>query len=428
MFENRREIMQDVFLTYLPAQHFKTSRLTLNLIAPLRRETASANALLPAVMRRGTVRYPDMESLSAALDTLYGANIDYTVRKKGERQCVGFAAGFIDDAFTPHGEKLLEPVAELLGELLLEPVTQRGRFLSEYVNSEKANLIDAIRGLKNDKRDWADIRLMQEMCAGEPYSVLRLGDEETASRLNNQTLYTHGQALLSGSRVELIYCGSAEEKRVEDAVLAALAALPRGAQTELPPVERVQAPAQPRLVTETMDVTQGKLAMGYRCGSDDYPAMVLANLIFGGTSNSKLFLNVREKLSLCYYASSIAYIHKGLLLVASGIEFDKFEAAKDEIFAQLEAMKQGEISDEEFTAAKRCVASDLRSLTDSQGELEGFYLAQVLDGLDYGPMELAELVEDVTKEDIIQIAQSVECDMIYFLRGLDEEEADDGEP
>ena len=114
MFENRREIMQDVFLTYLPAQHFKTSRLTLNLIAPLRRETASANALLPAVMRRGTVRYPDMESLSAALDTLYGANIDYTVRKKGERQCVGFAAGFIDDAFTPHGEKLLEPVSAML--------------------------------------------------------------------------------------------------------------------------------------------------------------------------------------------------------------------------------------------------------------------------------------------------------------------------
>ena len=159
MFENRREIMQDVFLTYLPAQHFKTSRLTLNLIAPLRRETASANALLPAVMRRGTVRYPDMESLSAALDTLYGANIDYTVRKKGERQCVGFAAGFIDDAFTPHGEKLLEPVAELLGELLLEPVTQRGRFLSEYVDSEKANLIDAIRGLKNDKRDLSLIHI-----------------------------------------------------------------------------------------------------------------------------------------------------------------------------------------------------------------------------------------------------------------------------
>jgi len=115
MFENRREIMQDVFLTYLPAQHFKTSRLTLNLVTGLDRASASANALLPAVLRRGTVRCPDMESLSAALDTLYGANIDYTVRKKGERQCVGFAAGFIDDGFTPHGERLLEPVAQQLG-------------------------------------------------------------------------------------------------------------------------------------------------------------------------------------------------------------------------------------------------------------------------------------------------------------------------
>ncbi len=200
MFDNRREIMQDVFLTYLPAQRFKTSRMTVQLIAPLQRETAAANALLPAVLRRGTVRCPDMESLSAALDTLYGANIDYTVRKKGERQCVGFAAGFIDDAFTPHGEKLLEPVSAMLGELLLDPVTHGGRFLSSYVESEKANLIDAIRGLKNDKRDWADIRLMQEMCAGEPYSVLRLGDEETAGRITNQSLYVHGQALMASSQ------------------------------------------------------------------------------------------------------------------------------------------------------------------------------------------------------------------------------------
>ena len=336
MFDNRREIMQDVFLTYLPAQRFKTSRMTVQLIAPLQRETAAANALLPAVLRRGTVRCPDMESLSAALDTLYGANIDYTVRKKGERQCVGFAAGFIDDAFTPHGEKLLEPVSAMLGELLLDPVTHGGRFLSSYVESEKANLIDAIRGLKNDKRDWADIRLMQEMCAGEPYSVLRLGDEETAGRITNQSLYVHGQALMASSRVEVIYCGSAEAQRVEDAVLTALAALPRGAQTVLPEVQRIQAPDTPRRIVETMDVTQGKLAMGYRCSSDDYPAMVLANLIFGGTSNSKLFLNVREKLSLCYYASSLYHRQKGLITVSSGIEFQNYQRAYDEIMAQLE--------------------------------------------------------------------------------------------
>ncbi len=420
MFDNRREIMQDVFLTYLPAQRFKTSRMTVQLIAPLQRETAAANALLPAVLRRGTVRCPDMESLSAALDTLYGANIDYTVRKKGERQCVGFAAGFIDDAFTPHGEKLLEPVSAMLGELLLDPVTHGGRFLSSYVESEKANLIDAIRGLKNDKRDWADIRLMQEMCAGEPYSVLRLGDEETAGRITNQSLYVHGQALMASSRVEVIYCGSAEAQRVEEAVLSALAALPRGTQTALPEVQRIQAPDTPRRIVETMDVTQGKLAMGYRCGSDDYPAMVMANLIFGGTSNSKLFLNVRERLSLCYYASSSYARSKGILTVSSGVETADFERAEAEIGRQLQAVQRGDWEDWEQEGALQAIRASLLSLSDAQGALENFYLGQIAAGVEETPEELAAALEQVTKERIVAAAQTVKPDTVYFLRGKEE--------
>ena len=420
MFENRREIMQDVFLTYLPAQHFKTSRLTLNLVTGLDRASASANALLPAVLRRGTVRCPDMESLSAALDTLYGANIDYTVRKKGERQCVGFAAGFIDDGFTPHGEKLLEPVAQQLGELLLEPVTRDGCFLSEYVDSEKANLIDAIRALKNDKRDWADIRLMQEMCAGEPYSVLRLGDEETAGAITADALYRHGQELMASSRVELIYCGGAEERRVENAVLSALAKLPRGSQTPLPPVRRAAAPETPRCIIETMDVTQGKLAMGYRCTSDDYPAMVLANLIFGGTSNSKLFLNVREKYSLCYYASSSYARSKGILTVSSGVEVTDFERAEEEIERQLHAVQQGDWEDWEQEGALQAIRTSLLSLTDSQGALENFYLGQIASGATETPEELASSLQQVTKERIVAAARTVTPDTVYFLRGKEE--------
>lgn len=420
MFENRREIMQDVFLTYLPAQHFKTSRLTLNLVTGLDRASASANALLPAVLRRGTVRCPDMESLSAALDTLYGANIDYTVRKKGERQCVGFAAGFIDDGFTPHGERLLEPVAQQLGELLLEPVTHDGCFLSEYVDSEKANLIDAIRALKNDKRDWADIRLMQEMCAGEPYSVLRLGDEETAGAITADALYRHGQELMASSRVELIYCGGAEERRVEDAVLSALARLPRGSQTPLPPVRRAAAPETPRCIIETMDVTQGKLAMGYRCTSDDYPAMVLANLIFGGTSNSKLFLNVREKHSLCYYASSSYARSKGILTVSSGVEVTDFERAEEEIERQLHAVQQGDWEDWEQEGALQAIRTSLLSLTDSQGALENFYLGQIASGATETPEELASSLQQVTKERIVAAARTVTPDTVYFLRGKEE--------
>ena len=421
MFDNRREIMQDVFLTYLPAQRFKTSRMTVQLIAPLQRETAAANALLPAVLRRGTVRCPDMESLSAALDTLYGANVDYTVRKKGERQCVGFAAGFIDDAFTPHGEKLLEPVSAMLGELLLDPVTHGGRFLSSYVESEKANLIDAIRGLKNDKRDWADIRLMQEMCAGEPYSVLRLGDEETAGRITNQSLYVHGQALMASSRVEVIYCGRAEAQRGEDAVLTALAALPRGAQTALPEVQHIQAPDTPRRIVETMDVTQGKLGMGFSCGSDDMPALLMGNTLFGGSSNSKLFLNVREKLSLCYYASSLYHRQKGLITVSSGIEFQNYQRAYDEIMAQLEAVQKGELEDWELEGARSTLLNSYATVGDSQGKLEDFYLGQAATGQHETPADLARAIQDMTAERICRAMSTVKLDTVYFLKGKEGE-------
>ena len=412
MYENRREIMQDVFLTYLPARKFKTSRLTVNLITGLERAGASANALLPAVLSRGTVRHPDMESLSAAMDTLYGATVDSVVRKKGERQCIGFAADFIDDAFTPHGERLLEPVAELMGEMLLEPLTRNGSFLAEYVDSEKANLIDAIRSLRNDKRDWAEIRLMQEMCAGEPYSILRLGDEETAAKLNNHCLYRHSSTLLAGSRVEVLYCGSAERQRVEDAVLSALASLPPVAQ--LPPRET------PRVVTEVMDVNQGKLALGYRCTTEDVPAMILANLIFGGTSNSKLFMNVREKLSLCYYASSSYARSKNIMTVSSGVEQKDYDRAMEEIACQLAAVQNGEWEDWEQDGALQAMLSSLTSLPDSQGALENYYLGQIATDAGETPEELTAALREVTRERIMEAARSAKLDTVYFLHGKEE--------
>ena len=420
MYENRREIMPDVFLTYLPARKFKTSRLTLNLVTGLDRATASANALLPAVLSRGTMRHPDMESLSAAMDTLYGATVDSVVRKKGERQCIGFAAGFIDDAFTPHGEKLLEPVAELMGEMLLEPVTRNGSFLAEYVDSEKANLIDAIRSLRNDKRDWAEIRLMQEMCAGEPYSILRLGDEESAGRLSRHALYRHSGALLASSRVEVLYCGSAERQRVEDAALAALRHLPRGQVPPLPPIRRFDPRPQPRVLSEEMDVNQGKLGLGYRCATEDTPAMILANLIFGGTSNSKLFMNVRERLSLCYYASSSYARSKGIMTVSSGVEQKDYDRAVEEITRQLTAVQNGDWEDWEQQGALQAMVSSLTSLPDSQSALENYYLGQIATDCDETPEQLARALREVTKERIMAAAQSARLDTVYFLHGKEE--------
>ena len=186
--------------------------------------------------------------------------------------------------------------------------------------------------------------------------------------------------------------------------------------------------AEPRYFEERMDVTQGKLVLGFRLGEcmedPDRAAIHVFNAVYGSGATSKLFMNVREKLSLCYYASSAVILRKGLMLVSSGISSENFEAAKAEILAQLEAVKNGDISDDELLWAKRSVASDLRASMDSQGELEGFWLSQAIDGADYGPLELAELAENVTKEDIMRIAASVELDMVYFLYGEDTEEED----
>ena len=416
----RKELAEGVFLTYVPAAKFKTGVLGAQLITPLEESTVAAGALLPAVLRRGTTAHRDMRSIAAELDRLYGASIAYTVRKKGENQCLGFVGSFLDERYVPGGERLLEPMADLLGELLLDPLTRNGRFLSDYVESEKENLIDAIESILNDKRDYADARLLQEMCRGERYGIDRLGTVTGVERLTNQTLYRYYSELLATARIELFYCGSADCARVEGALDRALAALPRERVAEPAVAERVGAPETVREIVETMDVTQGKLAMGYRCSSDDYPAMVLANLIFGGTSNSKLFLNVRERLSLCYYASSSYARSKNILTVSSGVETADFERAEAEIGRQLQAVQQGDWEDWEQEGALQAIRASLLSLSDSQGALENFYLGQIAAGVEETPEELAAALEQVTKERIVAAAQTVKPDTVYFLRGKEE--------
>ena len=413
----RTKLAEGVYLTYLPAQKFKTSLLSAQFVTPLREETASAYALLPSVLRRGTVSCPDMGSLSARLDELYGARIVTTVRKKGENQCVGFVASLIDDSFAPGGEKLLEPVAELLGELICDPVTERGRFVPSYFESEKTNLLDAIRSLVNDKRDYADSRLLREMCAGEPYGIPRLGGEAGAESVQPKQLYALYQELISTARLELIYSGSAPQRRVEQALLSALAALPREQVRDIALYRPHPARQEVLRVEESLDVTQGKLGMGFACGSDDYAAMMVGNTLFGGSSNSKLFMNVREKLSLCYYASSLYHRQKRLITVSSGIEFQNFQRAYDEILAQLEAVKNGKLEDWEMEGAQSTLLNAYASMEDSQGKLENFYLGQAATGQSETPEELADQVREVTGERVRRAMETVRLDTVYFLRG-----------
>ena len=419
----RRELSPGVWLRTVHTNKFKSSYLSLTLMAPLRAETASANALIPWVLRRGTEDHPDLESLSAALDQLYGGAVEPIVRKKGETQCVGFAASFLDDAYALEGESILEPAAALLGELLLRPYTRDGVFCPDYTAGERANLIDRIRAQVNDKRHYALARLTQLMCAREAFGVDKLGDEKHASALTPESLWRRYQDLLSSAQVELYYCGSAAPDRVERAFVQALSGLPRSRERVDPDCEvRLHAGAEPICREDRMDVTQGKLALGLRtggvtCWEEEYPALVLCNAVFGATPLSKLFLNVREKRSLCYYASSTLEKMKGLLLVSSGIEFDQYQQAKDEILAQLEAVRRGEIEDWELEGARRTLMGGHRSALDDQGRLEEFWLGQAAAGLDTGIEELVESLQTVTREQVAAAARKLELDTVYFLNG-----------
>ena len=427
----REELFPCVSLTAVQTDKFKTGCMTAYLLTQLHRETAAENAVLPYVLRRGTKSLPDMRRISERLDALYGAEIEPSVRKLGEIQAVGFYAGFSEDAFLPGETDVLGEVISLLSELWLSPATRGGLFLPAYVDSEREQLVERIERVKNDKRSWAFRRLRENMCAYEDYATGAYGTADEAGSIHYVKLTKHYKELLAVSPMEIFYCGSLGADAVAEKLSDAFSGMPRGEiDYDIGTDIRMNAVEESvREFTDELSVTQGKLVMGYRLGDcmedPDIAALYVFNAVFGGCVTSKLFMNVREKLSLCYYASSLVDLHKGLMIVSSGVDFDKFGAAKDEICAQLEAIKRGEVTDDELLAAKKSVASDLRATLDSQYNLEGFYLANTIDGLDFDPEELAEAVECVELQTVVDIANSVVGDAVYYLRGNGEEDSDE---
>lgn len=417
----RIELQPGVWLTAVQTKKFKSSVLGAQFLTPLTAEDASRNTLIPMVLRRGTAQYPDMESLSAALDELYGGSLEPMVRKKGETQCVGFVGSFLDDAYTLNKEQVLEPAAALLAELVGKPYTKDGAFCPDYTKQEKANLIDRIKAQVNDKRQYAQIRVVAEMCGEEPFGVDKLGSQEAVEAITPQTLWAGYQDLLKSARVELYYCGSADAERVQAAFGPLVDLLPEGKRAELARPAKQKAPKKPRRVEEVLDVTQGKLAMGFRTNCDAwderYPALMLVNAIYGGTTTSKLFMNVREKLSLCYYASSGLMKYKDVMLVSSGVEFDKVGQAEAEILSQLYKCQSGDFTDDELEWARRSVVSTLRTTLDTQGRLEDYWLGQSAAGLTDGPDQVAQKVEAVTRAQAVEAAQDLTLDTVYFLKG-----------
>jgi predicted Zn-dependent peptidase len=420
MDKERFELMPGVFLTVLSTDKFKTNCLSLNLLRPLEQSEAAMNALLPDVLLRGCALCPDMGAVSAWLDERYGAGIQTTVRKKGEVQAIGFFMDYINERYTQ--ESLTEDICKLLGSFLLEPVLENGVFRKDYVAGEKVNLINAIMAQINDKRTYASIRLRQEMFRGEQYGVGKYGTQEQVEAITPERLYAHYQTILETSQIELTFAGQTDIEHLKASLLEALKELPRGALVHPETVEGPM-PETVRELTETMDVTQGKLVMGFRtgitAGDEQYPALLLMNSVYGGSLTSKLFMNVREKLSLCYYASSGLDRFKGVMIVSSGVDMDKFETAKAEILAQLEACRRGEIAQEELEPARSYLISSLKAGEDSAYGMEDFYVGQTIGGYTDTPDTLAQALQKVTIPEIQAVANRLKLDTIYFLKGAE---------
>ena len=422
MHKTRYELLPDVFLTVLHTDKFRTNCLSVSLLRPLCREEAALNALLPDVLLRGCKLCPDMGEISAWLDTRYGAGVQATVRKKGEVQAIGFFMDYMDEKFAQPGEDLTGDMCRLLGSFLLEPVLENGAFRQDYVDGEKVNLINAIMAQINDKRTYASIRLRQEMFPEEPYGVSKNGEKDQVEAITPASLYRHYREILATSRIELVFAGRAEVEKVRDALLKVLKGLPR---QETVPVHTTLGPmpAAMREKTETLDITQGNLVMGFRSGvtsgDPDYPAMLMFNGIFGGGMTSKLFMNVRERLSLCYYASSGLDRFKGIMLVSSGVDMDKYEMARDEILRQLEECRKGNITELEMESTRSYIQSSLRSSGDSLMRMEDFWLSQLVGGFDYTPEELMEQISHVTLDDVVRAANRTVLDTIFFLKGAE---------
>ena len=417
----RTELLPNVFLTSVQSEKFKTGCLSISFLRPLRAQEASANALIPTVLLRGCRSYPDIQSISAFLDECCGAGVGTLVRKKGEVQTTGFYADFLEDRFSLDGREILAPMIDFVAQLLLEPVLEEGRFVASFVEGEKQNLLNTIDSRINNKAGYALSQMLRTMCADETYGLPRLGRREDAEILEPKSLYDHYLHLLAHSRVEIFYHGSCPGERVAELLRSALKDLPR-AEPDAFSTKVVLRADTVREVREQLDVTQGKLAMGLRLGTTaaepEYPAALLMNTVFGSGVTSKLFANVREKMSLCYYANSSLEKFKGVMAISSGIEFDKFETARDEILRQLDLVRQGDITDEELETARQQLLSSLKTGMDSPARLDDYALGQTILGQEGTMADLAEQLRAVTKEQAAAAARAVTLDTVYFLEGV----------
>ena len=420
----QRAICDGVNFRSIRDTKFKTMRISAHLIVPMSRQTAAENALLPFLLSRASREYPDFTKLGQRLAELYGASLNADVQKLGDLQVLSLSASGIADRYALEGEAISGELAKLLCSIFFDPPLVDGLFPEDGFEQEKRQTMELIDSEYSDKRTYARQRCEAIMCADEPYGVNRYGGKEDIARVERPALTAAWKRLLDTAKIELMVLGDCDPAPVYEGFRAAFETL-GSRKTADCTTKVVRSAEKVNTVTEKMDVAQGKLVMGFRTGTatpdEEVPATRLMAALFGGTPNSKLFLNVREKLSLCYYCSASYNSMKGIMLVQSGVEVKNMERAKEEILRQLDEVKQGNFDESEVEAAKMSLCTSYRTLSDSLGGLENWYLSQTFASHSQQPEEAAAQINAVTRQEIIDAANRVTLDTVYCLVGNGED-------
>ncbi|WJE51260.1 pitrilysin family protein [Bacillus cereus] len=406
----------------IPTDKYKTNTFVFRFKAPLNEETVTERALLPYVLQSATEKLPSVIRLRQYLEELYGSSLAVDVSKKGEDHIISIYVDIANETYLQDAPPLFEKALSMLSDIVLHPATEGCGFLSSIVESEKRALVQRIEATYDDKMRYANERLIEEMCKVEPYRLSANGQKERVASITNETLYRYYQKVLAEDEMDLYIIGDIDEDAV-DLVGKYFSIAPRTTKDKNVILHKRNNEEQE--IVEKQELKQSKLNIGYRTyityRDEDYFALQLFNGLFGGFSHSKLFVNVREKNSLAYYAASRFESHKGLLFVMSGIEAKNYEKAVKIIKEQMKAMQNGDFSEEEIHQTKSVIQNQILEAIDTpRGFVEMLYHGVIAERT--RPVEeWLTGIERVTKEKIVKVANNIELDTIYFLHGTEGE-------
>ena len=404
---------------FIKNERFNTTSVSFNFYLPLSSDTAAEYALLPFMLTTCGEEYTDFSVLNYKLSRLYGARLDASAEKLGDYQLLRMRISVINDKYTFENESLLSRATDMLLSLIFKPKAENGIFCNDDLNREKRKAIEHIKGEISEKRIYAKNRLIEEMYRGKSYGVPKCGTVEDVEKITGESLYKAWENMLKKAYIRVQVVGASLPPRFFESISEKLEDIPRTEITNCKLTEPTEASVKTNDIIERMAVKQGKLVMGFSAdmyGDDDnsLPLMVMTD-IFGGGPYSKLFSNVREKMSLCYYCSASAVRGKGLITVDSGVEAENADKAKNEILNQLNSVKNGDFTDFEYEASVKSLRDSLNSYNDSQVMLDTWYVLKACNNNVYSPEEISDKIANITREDIVNAAKGVKLHTVYML-------------